>query len=109
MVAVGITNDRGGVLLTNSPHGWRLPYGPVNADEDWMLAGQRVAEELTGVGVCIARAERASRVTRCLENEEGRKTTSYDVVLRAVPVAGEPVADDVPRSSNPSVSVVSQE
>lgn len=94
MVAVGLTNSTGAVLLMNSPHGWRLPYGPVDMDEDWVLAGQHVGEELTGVSVSITRAERVARITRCLQNEEERKTTSYDVVLRAAPVANDPVADD---------------
>lgn len=94
MVAVGITNDAGAVLLMNSPHGWRLPYGPVDTNEDWVVAGQRIVEELTGVSGSISRTERVTRITRRLETDEERKTTSYDVVLRSVPVAGEPVDND---------------
>ncbi|WP_247005020.1 hypothetical protein [Halosolutus gelatinilyticus] len=94
LVAVGVTNAAGAALLMNSPHGWRLPYGPVGADEDWVLAGQNVGEELTDVSVTIARAERVAQLTRCLANDEERETTSYDVVLRTAPVAGEPVGDD---------------
>ena len=94
LVAVGVTNATGAVLLMNSPHGWRLPYGPVDTDEDWVLAGQNVSEELTGVSARVTRAERVAQITRCLERDEERKTTSYDVVLRTAPVTGEPVSSD---------------
>lgn len=98
LVAVGLTNEAGGVLLMNSPHGWRLPYGPVDEDEDWVAVGRRVGEELTGVDVTIARTERAARITHRLEDgreDDERETTSYDVVLRGTPVRGEPI-DDAP-------------
>lgn len=108
LVAVGVTNEAGGVLLMNSPHGWRLPYGPVgeneneSENEDWVAVGRRIGAELTGVDVSISRAERAARITHRLEGgcEDGgrggtaRETTSYDVVLRSTPVTGEPIDDD---------------
>lgn len=94
MLAVGITDEAGAVLLMDSPHGWRLPYGPVGTDEDWMLVGRNIVEELTGVETPIDCAERVAQIHRRLETDEERTTTSYDVVLRAVPVTGEPVDDD---------------
>lgn len=93
MVAVGLANEAGAVLLMNSPHGWRLPYGPVDPDEDWVAAGRHLGTELTGVDVAIDRAKRVNEVTHCLE-EDDERTTSYDVVLGAESVAGEPIADD---------------
>ncbi|MCU4743185.1 hypothetical protein [Natronoglomus mannanivorans] len=104
LVAVGITNRAGAILLMNSPHGWRVPYGPVDPaeNEDWVAVGRRIGAELTGVDVSISRAERVGKITHRLEDgfEDGgregtaRETTSYDVVLRSTPVTGEPVADD---------------
>ncbi len=94
MVAVGITNEAAEVLLMNSPHGWRLPYGPVGTDEDWVDAGRHVGEELTGVDVDIDRVERVGQTTHCLNGDETRETTSYDVILRARTVQGSPIAGD---------------
>ncbi|KZN23726.1 hypothetical protein A4G99_12735 [Haladaptatus sp. R4] len=94
MVAVGITNGAGAVLLMNGPHGWRLPYGPVDTDEDWTAAGRSVGEELAGVSLTITCAERVARITHREAGNEERKTTSYDVVLRTIPVTGEPIDDD---------------
>lgn len=59
-----------------------------------MAAGERLGSALTGVDVTIADAERVTRLTRHLADDEDRETTSYDVVLRSVPVTDEPVADD---------------
>ena len=94
LAAVGLTNEAGAVLLMNGPHGWRLPYGPVETDEDWAVVGGRIGEALLGVDVDVSRAERVERTIHCVEDDEERTTTSYDVVLRAVPVTGEPIADD---------------
>lgn len=80
--------------MMNSPHGWRLPYGPVDADDDWIAAGRRVGAKLTGDSVTISGVERAAQITRHLAGDETRQTTSYDVVLRTNPVTGKPVADD---------------
>ncbi|MFT4885216.1 MAG: hypothetical protein ACI8U4_002738 [Natronomonas sp.] len=95
LAAVGVTNDAGAVLLMNSPHGWRLPYGPVEADEDWIRVGRHVGTELTGADIEIAGVERVTRLNRREPDEEGRETTSYDIVLGTAPVSGEPV-DDAP-------------
>lgn len=91
LVAVGITNEAGMVLLMNSPHGWRLPYGPVNVGEDWVSVGQRIGEELTGTDVTIAGAERASKITHQEKDDDGREKTSYEVILGTVPLTEEPV------------------
>lgn len=94
LVAVGVTNAAGAVLLMNSSHGWRLPYGPVDVDEDWVLAGQNVSEELAGVSVSVIGVERVAQITRYLECDGEHKTTSYDIVLRTDSVTGEPVSDN---------------
>jgi hypothetical protein len=93
LVAVGVTNHAGAVLLMNSPHGWRLPYGPVAADEDWLVAGRRLGRTLTGLDVAVDRVERVTRVTHSMETN-AEEATSYDVVLRMDPVDGEPVGAD---------------
>ena len=92
LVAVGITNEAGAVLLMDSPHGWRLPYGPVDVDEDWVTAGEHIGEELTGVDVEIAGVERVARITHREESDDGREATSYDVVMRTIPLSGKPIS-----------------
>lgn len=93
LAVVGVTNDDGAVLLMDSPHGWRLPYGPVGAEADWVAASERIGEELTGAATTITGVERVNHVART-HAEDGRTTTSFDVVLRAAPVAGTPVSAD---------------
>ena len=93
LVAVGVTNHVGAVLLMNSPHGWRLPYGPVADDEDWLAAGRRLGETLTDVEVNVDRVERVTQVTHSTRSDD-REATSYDVVLRMEPVEGEPLGAD---------------
>jgi len=79
MAAVGVTSEDG-VLLMESPHGWRLPYGPVQPDEDWFAVGERIASALTGRDATIAGVERANRITHRFD---GRDATTHDLVLRA--------------------------
>lgn len=92
LAAVGVTNEAGAVLLMNSPHGWRLPYGPVGTDEDWVAVARRIVRELTEIDAEIARVERVNRLNRVESEESLRETTSYDIVLGSAPVTGEPVA-----------------
>ncbi|WP_248905814.1 hypothetical protein [Halocatena marina] len=94
LAAVGVTNKRGAVLLMDSTHGWRLPYGPVDPGKDWLTAGSQMSETLTGVEVSVTSVERVSKLIRRLEGSEELSTVSYDVVLRLTPVTGEPIADD---------------
>jgi hypothetical protein len=93
LVAVGVTNHAGAVLLMNSPHGWRLPYGPVADDEDWLAAGRRLGETLTDAETAVDRVERVAQVTHSTTGDD-REATSYDVVLRMEPVEGEPLGTD---------------
>lgn len=94
LLAIGVTNDAGAVLLMDSPHGWRLPYGPVGVDEDWIEAGHRIGQDLTGIDVEIAGVERVGEITYCEEDDDGREVTSYDVVVGTEPLEGEPLAVD---------------
>lgn len=92
LAAIGLTNEAGAVLLMNSPHGWRLPYGPVDLDEDWIRVSQRIGRKLTGIDITVSQVERVARITHCLEEDDRDNSISYDIVLRAIPVAGEPIA-----------------
>ena len=94
LAAVGITNEEGEVLLMNSPHGWRLPYGPVDTNEDWATAARRIGAELTGVTVDVAGVERVAEIENRLEGDNDRETLTYDVIVRIVPVTGEPISSD---------------
>ncbi|MFC7234437.1 NUDIX domain-containing protein [Halosegnis marinus] len=91
LVAVGVTNDDGAVLLMESAHGWRLPYGPVEEGEDPLAVARRIAGTLTGVEVEDADFERVTEFTR-EHATTGETTTSFDAVVRVAPVAGEPTA-----------------
>jgi len=94
LVAVGVTNEAGAVLLMDSPHGWRLPYGHVPDGADWLDRVAEIAATLTGVDAAAAEVLRVSAVTHELRNDPQRTVTSYDAVVGTEPVAGEPVADD---------------
>ena len=94
-VAVGVTNDEGEVLLMNDgSHGWTLTAVAVEPGEDWTAAGRRGVEQLTGVAVELDRPERVRRIDFRPEGDDERRTSMYNVVFRASPVEGRPVADD---------------
>lgn len=90
LVAIGVPSEEGDILLMNSPHGWRLPYGPVESGADWVSAARRFGTAMTARDITIETAERITKIDRQLKNGNA-ETTSYDVVLRAVPVKGQPV------------------
>ncbi|WP_254547193.1 hypothetical protein [Halomarina pelagica] len=94
-VAVGVTNDEGEVLLMNDgSHGWTLTAFTVEPDENWTDIGQRGVEKVTGATVQLARPERVRHIELSPEGEENRQNSIYNVVVRAVPVEGRPVADE---------------
>ena len=90
LVAIGIPTEGGQILLMDSPHGWRLPYGPVEPGADWAAVARQFGTEMTGKDIAIDTAERIARIERRLENGN-EETTSYEAVLRAAPVEGQPV------------------
>lgn len=93
-VTVGITNDRGEVLLiTDGARGWTLPAVPVGPDEDWAAAGRRAITTLTGADACLDEPVRVRCVEFEQEGDADRVATTYDVLVRAT-VAGRPVADE---------------
>lgn len=94
LVAVGVTNDAGAVLLMDSPHGWRLPYGHVDDGADWLARTAEIAETLTGVDATAAEVLRVNRITHELRTDANRTATSFDAVVGTDPVDGEPVAED---------------
>ncbi|ELZ25653.1 hypothetical protein C475_09349 [Halosimplex carlsbadense 2-9-1] len=94
LVAVGVTNEAGAVLLMDSPHGWRLPYGHVPGGADWLERAAEIAATLTGAEPAANEVLRVSAVTHELRSDTERTATSYDLVAGTEPVAGEPVAAD---------------
>ncbi|MFB6139599.1 MAG: NUDIX domain-containing protein [Halosimplex sp.] len=94
LVAVGVTNESKAVLLMDGPHGWRLPYGHVDAGADWAARAAAIAETLTGVETDAAEVLRVTEVTHELRSDADRTATSHDAVLGVEPVSGEPVAED---------------
>ncbi|WP_459194901.1 NUDIX hydrolase [Halosimplex sp. J119] len=94
LLAVGITNEAGAVLLMNSPHGWRLPYGHVDDGGDWSARTEEIGEILTGVDVTASEVLRVSEITHELRSDSERTTTSFDAVIGTEPVSGEPMAKD---------------
>jgi hypothetical protein len=94
MVAVGVTDGDGHVLLMESAHGWRLPYGPVAPGEDWLAVAREIATALTGVPTDVDGVERVVRIDHRLDGDEPADAVTHDLVVGTVPVADEPVADD---------------
>jgi len=94
LVAVGVPTDDGRVLLMDGANGWALPNQPVAPREDWTGVARRTIDQLTGVDVEIDRPERVRRVTYRLEDGD-RETSAYHVVLRAAPITGGDVADEL--------------
>jgi hypothetical protein len=92
MVAVGVVNDAGRVLLMDGPHGWRLPYTPVDPEADWVETAEAFAGELTGRPVEMDDVERVAAVTNSLTMGP-EKTDTFEVVLRSVPIDGDPVVE----------------
>lgn len=93
---VGITTGEGEVLLMNDgSHGWTLTAFAVEAGEDWVAAGRRRVENLTGVAVDIDRPERIRQYNVRIEDETDRQTTIHDVIFRASPVADACVAAEM--------------
>ena len=94
LVAVGVTNDAGAVLLMESPHGWRLPYGAVESEADRLATAETIGETLTGVPVTADRVERVTQITHRLRTDEAQTAVSYDAAVGTEPIDGDPVADD---------------
>lgn len=94
LVAVGVTNGAGAVLLMDSPHGWRLPYGHVDGGADWLARTEEIAGILTGIDATATEVLRVNRITHELRTDADRTATSFDAVVGTDPVDGEPVAED---------------
>lgn len=84
MVAVGVTNDAGELLLlvNESQSHVLLPYGWVESGDDWIAVAERRVPELTGIRVEIETVARARRVEYRLEGSE-RRTTAHQVLFSA--------------------------
>ena len=94
-VAVGVTNDEGEAMLMNDgSHGWTLTAFAVEPGNDWTDIGQRGVEKLTGETVELACPELVRHIELSPEGKENRQKSIYNVVVRAVPVEGRPVADE---------------
>lgn len=110
LVLVGVTDDERRTLLVNRDgctRGWMLPGGVVSPDENWVAAGRRAVERLTGVAVEIhGPAEARRTVYRPAEGTpQGRATpqgdddrcVTHDVVWHGSP-AGDATLPDAPVS-----------
>ncbi|MFC7204329.1 hypothetical protein ACFQJC_12450 [Haloferax namakaokahaiae] len=90
---VGLTNDRGEVLLQNDgSHGWTLPAFAVSPGDDWQSVAQVGIDSLTGGSAELDTPELVRRVEYRTRDDQ---TTMYTVVFRAVPVEGRPVSDEM--------------
>jgi hypothetical protein len=111
IVVVGVTNSAGDVLLVNlaGGHGWVLPHGPVAPGDDYMTAGPRWTEEMTGITVRIESIERATRINYTVVDDECQ-TVNYNVVLGASPATSGlvPDASDIANEDIQAVGWVDQ-
>lgn len=95
MAVVGVTNREGAVLLMvrdDEPVAI-LPHGPVEPGEDWTTAASRAVEERTGVAIEIDSVERVKRKYFAPEGDDDRRTTAYQVFLRASPATDAAIAN----------------
>ncbi|AHZ23057.1 hypothetical protein E6P09_01815 [Haloferax mediterranei ATCC 33500] len=93
-VAVGVTNDASEVLLMDDgSHGWTLTAFPAEPGDDWVATAREGVQSLIGVPVELDCPERVRRIDFQKEGTD-QQTTIYNVVCRAVPVEGCPVASN---------------
>lgn len=60
-VAVGVTGDRGVLLMDDGDHGWTLPAFAVEPGDDYLAVARREFEALTGVAAAVESVERVRR------------------------------------------------
>lgn len=91
-VAVGVTGDRGVLLMNDGHHGWTLPAFAVESGDDWLAVARSEFESLTGVAVTVDAVELVRRREFRLGDEAPDSETSTDdqttvdnVLVRATP------------------------
>jgi ADP-ribose pyrophosphatase YjhB (NUDIX family) len=91
--AVGLTNEEGAILLMNDgSHGWTLPAVPVDQGEDYAAVAREGISDMTGIEVELEAVERLREVVfRPTDGDQERRM--YNVIFRASPVGGRPVAE----------------
>lgn len=89
---VAVTDEDGAVLLhvNRERSAALLPNGTVQADEDWLAAGRRAAEELTGLAVRIDGPRLVRRVEHVVDGDVEPQATTHHLVVEASPEAGRP-------------------
>ncbi|WP_135820685.1 NUDIX domain-containing protein [Halostella litorea] len=89
---VGLTDEDGAVLLhvNRERSAALLPNGKVQSDEDWLAAGRRAAEELTGLAVRIDGPRLVRRVEHVVDGADEPQATTHHLVVEASPEAGRP-------------------
>jgi hypothetical protein len=94
-LVVGVPNDSGEVLLVNDgSHGWTLAAFPLESDEDAVVTARQGVENLIGVPISLNSPERVRRIEFRSDSDEPRQFSMYNVILRASPVEGRPVASE---------------
>ncbi|QLD85397.1 hypothetical protein HWV23_06530 [Natronomonas halophila] len=94
-IVVGVTNDSGEVLLVNDgSHGWTLAAFPLESAEDAAVTARQALENLTGISISLDCPERVRHIEFRSDGDDARQFSMYNVILRASPVDGRPVASE---------------
>jgi len=86
-IVVGVTDEDGSVLLhvNRDRSAALLPNGKVQADEDWLAAGRRAVEDLTGLAVRMDAPRLVRRVEHVVDGEDEPRAATHHLVVEASP------------------------
>lgn len=93
LVAVGVPDGDGQVLLMDGANGWALPNQPVAPGEDWVGVAERTIDQLTGVEIQIDGVERVREIEYVREDDADSRTTVHHVVFAAETIDDAVAAD----------------
>lgn len=100
-IVVGVTDDRGVLLMNDGHHGWTLPFTDA-AGEDWLATARRKFSELVDVPVAIEDVLFARcRDVRLDDGDDSRQI--WAVVVTATPTDGQ-IPDD-PESTDDGIDL----
>ena len=85
---VGVTNERGKVLLLVAGEHAILPNCTVDADEDWAAVARETAAETAGGPVALERVRAVRRVEHRVEGADTPHNVTFQIVVEAT-LAGE--------------------
>lgn len=93
MVSPGITDQSRGVVLMNSPHGWRLPYISVQADESRTDTCLDFCNNILSGEATITAVHRITELEH-RNKSNGDSSITHDFVVEASPLDDSSIVSD---------------